>query len=45
MEYACTILTALNKTQRQKLEVIQNRCVRCARKAVDSTYILNSELR
>ena len=44
MDYACTALTALNKTQRQKLEVIQNRCLRYARRAVDSTNISNNEL-
>ena len=27
MDYACTALTALSKTQSQKLEVIQNRCL------------------
>ena len=45
MDYACTALTALNKTQRHKLEVIQNRCLRYARRAVDSTNISNNELR
>ena len=45
MDYACTALTVLNKTQRQKLEVIQNRCLRYARTAVDSTSISNNELR
>ena len=45
MDYACATLTALNKTQRQKLEVIQNRCLRYARRAVDFTCISNSELR
>ena len=30
---------------RQKLEVIQNRCLRYARRAVDSTCISNNELR
>ena len=44
MDYACTTLTALNKTQRQKPEVIQNRCLRYARRALDSTNISNSEL-
>ena len=44
MYYACTALTALNKTQRQKLEVIQNHCFRYARRAVDSTCISNNEL-
>ena len=37
--------TVLNKTQRLKLEVIQNGCLRCARRAVDSTCISNNELR
>ena len=45
MDYACTALTALNKTQRQKLEVIQNCCLRYARRAVYSTNISNNELR
>ena len=44
MDYACTAFIALNKTQRQKLEVIQNRCLRYARRAVDSTNISNNEL-
>ena len=44
MNYACTALTELNKTQRQKLEVIQNRCLPYARRAVDSTCISNNEL-
>ena len=43
MDYACRALTALNKTQRQKLEVIQNRCLRNARRQVDSTCISNNE--
>ena len=43
MEYAGTSLTVLNKIQRQKLEVIQNRCLRYG--AVDSTCITNNELR
>ena len=45
MDYACTAFTELNKTQKQKLDVIQNRCLRYARKAVDSTNISNNELR
>ena len=45
MDYACTALAALNKTQRQKLDLIQNRCLRYARRAVDSTNISNNELR
>ena len=45
MDYACTALTALNKKQRQKLEVIQNRCLRYVRRGVDSTRISNNELR
>ena len=36
MDYACAALTAINKAQRQKLEVIQNRCLRNARRAVDT---------
>ena len=45
MDYACTALSVLNKTQRQKLEVIQNCCLRYARRAVDSTCISDNELR
>ena len=45
MDYGCTALTALIKKQRQKLEVIQNRCLGYARRAVDSTCISNNELR
>ena len=45
MDYACTALTNLNKSQRQKLEAIQNRCLRYARRAVDSTCISNNEPR
>ena len=45
MDYTCTALTAPNKTQRQKPEVIQNRRLRYARRAVDSTNISNNELR
>ena len=45
MDYACTALTTLSKTQRHKSEVIQNRCLRYVRRAVDSTCISNNELR
>ena len=45
IDYACTAMTTLSKSQRHKLEVIQNRCLRYARRAVDSTCISNSELR
>ena len=45
MDYACTAQTALIKSQRQKLEVIQNHCLRYARRTVDSTCISNNELR
>ena len=45
MDYACTALTVLNQTQRQKLEVFQNRCLRYARRVFGSTCISNSELR
>ena len=45
MDYACTALTQLSKLQRHKLEVIQNRCIRYARRTVDCTCISNSELR
>ena len=34
-----------DKTQTQKLEVIQNCCLRYARRAVDSTSIYNNEFR
>ena len=44
MDYACTALTALNKSQRHKVEVIQNRCRRYARRAIDATCTSNSEL-
>ena len=45
MDYACTAMTTLSKSQRHKIEVIQNRCLRYARTAVDSTCVSNSELR
>ena len=45
LDYACAALTVLNKTQKQKLEAIQSRCLRYARRAVDSTYISTNELR
>ena len=45
MDYACTALTQLSKLERHKFEVIQNRCLRYARRTVDSTCISNSELR
>ena len=35
--YACTALTTLNKTPRQKLKIIQNSCLCYAKKAVDWT--------
>ena len=38
-EYDCTAVTALNKKRKQKLEVIQNHCLRYARRAVDCTSI------
>ena len=44
MDYA-SALKALNKTQRLRLEVIQSRFLRYARKAVDSTCISNDKLR
>ena len=44
MECACTALTVLNKTQRQKLKVIQNWYLWYARRAVDSACISNNEL-
>ena len=45
MDYACTALIIFNKSQWHKLEVIQNRCLRYARRAVDSTFTANNELR
>ena len=45
MDHVYKALTALIKTQRHKLEVIQNRCLRYARRAVDSTCISSNELR
>ena len=42
MDYACTALTVLNNTQRQKLEVTQNRSLCYARRTVDSTCITNN---
>ena len=44
MDYACTALTALNKSQRHKVQVIQNRCRCYARRAIDATCTSNSEL-
>ena len=44
MDYACAALTAINKALRQKLEVIQNRCLRYARRAAH-TRNSNNELR
>ena len=45
MKYACTALITLNKSQSHRLEVIQNRCFRYARRTVDSTCICNDEVR
>ena len=45
MVYACTALNAPNKTQRHRLEVIQNCCLRYTRRVVDSTCTFNDELR
>lgn len=44
MDYACTVLTALNKSQRHWPEVIQNRFLQYARGTVDPTSISNNEL-
>ena len=44
VDYACTALTALCKTEKQKLEVIQRRCLWYAARPVDSTSISNNEL-
>ena len=43
MDYACTALTALNKTQTQTLGV--NRCLRYGERVVDSNCISNNGLR
>ena len=43
MDYACA-LKALKKTQRHGLEVIQSRCLRYARRVVDSTSISNKDI-
>lgn len=45
MDYACSVLTALNQRKRHRLEVIQNHCLRSARREVKSTCIPNDELR
>ena len=45
MDNICMALTVLNKTQRQKLEVIQNRYLQYARRAEYSNRISNKELR
>ena len=37
MDYTSMEMTTLRKLQKHKLEVIQNRCLRYARRAVDST--------
>ena len=44
MDYACTAMTTLSKSQRHKLEVTQNCCLHYARTAIDSTCTSNSEL-
>ena len=44
MDSACTVVNALNKSKRQRLEVIQNLCLHYARRTVDSTCISNNEL-
>lgn len=43
-DYTFAALTALNKTQRQRLQVIENRCLRFARGTVDSICISHDEL-
>ena len=45
IDNACTAVTAVNKKQRQNLEVIQNSYLQCERRAVDSTCISNNKLR
>ena len=45
MGCACTALTILNKTPRQKLKAVQNWSLRYARRTVDSTCIINNALR
>ena len=44
MGYACTVFIALSETQRQKLEKTENRYLRYARRAVDSTCVSNNAL-
>ena len=45
MDYACRALAALNKSHRQKLDVIQNRCMHYVRRVDDCTCISNNEFR
>ena len=45
LDYACTALTVINKTQRQKLEVIQNQSLCYPKRTINSTCIANNALR
>ena len=45
MDYAYTALTTLKKSQKHRLQVIQNRCLPYAIRTVDFTCISNDELR
>ena len=45
LDCAITAMTILNKSQRHKLEVIQNQCLSYARRALDFISISNNELR
>ena len=45
MEFVCTAFIALNKSQKHRLEVIQNRCLHYTTTAVDFTCISNKKLR
>ena len=45
MVYAWAALTALNKSQRRRPEIIQNHCLCNARKRVNFTCISDDELR
>ena len=44
MDYGCTALTTLSKTQRHQLEVVRYCCLHYAKRAVDSTCSSNNEL-
>ena len=42
MDYACTAFIAFSEIERQKLEKTENRYLRYARRAVDSTCVSNN---